>query len=151
MTVYCLKSRERLCKFSTFGVSQAVCLARVLKHRLILHGQGGKELLVRNDLKIEAVRSVIAEAGDVRPMATKLHGRTPGQHKGAGRPHTFERLSPYLSSESLQVCPDSQEGVHLRAQVYRVLRVLTLGVLISLQGLERWMLLLKHIIAKTRS
>ena len=36
-----------------------------------------------------------------------------GQHKGAERSHTFQRLSPYLSSESLQVSPYSEVSPEL--------------------------------------
>ena len=63
------------------------------------------------------------------------HWETPeslaGRRKGAERSHTFERLSLYLSSESLQVSPYSQEGVHLRAPVYRVLRIPPRGAHLS--------------------
>ena len=45
---------------------------------------------------------------------------------------TRSKGSLCISLESLQVSPYSQR-VHLRAQVYRVLRILTLGVIISLR------------------
>ena len=63
------------------------------------------------------------------PRTLLFESRT-GQQKGAERSHTFERLSLYLSSESLQVCPHSEVSPELCTSWDP-------SVIISLQGLSK--------------
>ena len=90
------------------------------------------------------IESWMADGTDGEPDVEKLTAfffslyflYAAGSEKGAERSHTFQRLSPYLSSEALQVSPYSQR-VHLELTV-RVGDAL--GVIISrLQSLEGWM------------
>lgn len=76
LTVFKAETGETLAKFKAFGAVTGVAMARVLMHRLILQGQGGNELLVRNEIRIDSIRSMRASRDDSR-MGRRIHGFTP--------------------------------------------------------------------------
>ena len=131
VVVYSLASGEKLAKFRTFGGVEAVATARVLTHRVIIEGQGGLELQLRNELRIVGESTGKRTPKDVKRRTNgltprKLHTQesaffeSPGGPKPTFRDRASSHAARWLAPPDR---PELREESVIRGCVMRISRV----------------------------